>query len=106
MGESFTFVCEKCGYETMSSGKGDAGMLICTEPYVCPRCRIVSDLVVSELKDVTRNGTVEKDFVDVSVLRCERCGSRKVIKWDLIRKPCPKCGGRMRKGGGLAALWD
>jgi ssDNA-binding Zn-finger/Zn-ribbon topoisomerase 1 len=63
---------------------------------MCPKCRIVADIKVSdEPWDRTKDKTIKE-------LRCPECDGL-VKKWKV--RECPKCGALMSEGS-LEILWD
>lgn len=92
MGTIFQFLCSGCGYEVEVSGGIDCGRKSVTVTILCPSCK--------ELRDVCISNEPEKALLpDVSgirpdydyVLECKKCKGRSVTPW-YTPGPCPKCG--------------
>jgi Zn finger protein HypA/HybF involved in hydrogenase expression len=98
MGETFEFKCPDCGYRAEVSGGEDCGMIAVTETMVCEKCRNVVDVMVGYAIPSLH------DKPDKDMGRCPKCYSDEVMPWGTGR-PCPKCSGKMVKGGRVA-LWD
>ena len=112
MGTTYTFKCNKCGYEVMTSGGHDYGMLAVLDTYVCKSCNSIVDVCVGEhgktytKEEVLRNK--EKSGFDIEFYVCPDCGSGEdLVKWSKWKRPCPKCDGKMENDAqsGLM-MWD
>ena len=112
MGTSFTFKCNKCSYEVMTSGKHDFGMLAVTDTYICKTCNEIVDVCVGEYgKTYTKEEIVLKTIKSENELdfhKCPECSSdTNLVKWNNRKRPCPKCNGKMEKdSNGEMILWD
>lgn len=112
MGTRFTYMCNKCGYQVMTSGDHDYGMLAVTDTYTCTDCKKIVEITVgeygvtfsmAEVREKKKNKKTDLDFYI-----CPECGSESnLIKWDQTKRPCPKCDGKMEKDPhGKEMLWD
>ena len=113
MGTSYTFNCNKCNYSVQTSGKHDVGMHAVTDTYVCNSCKEIVDVLVglhgeTFLKEKIHLLKLQDDFLDESEFySCPECGLVDIIEWDKKKKPCPKCGGKMKiDKNGEIILWD
>ena len=48
MGTYFKYHCNKCEYETYSSGKFDYGLFAVVKPFICDNCKDVFDVQIGE----------------------------------------------------------
>jgi predicted SprT family Zn-dependent metalloprotease len=48
METSFTYKCNKCSYEVLTSGKLDSGMLAVVDTYICKACNEIVDVCIGE----------------------------------------------------------
>jgi hypothetical protein len=111
MGTSYLFTCKKCGYQVRSSGGKDMGMLAVTDTYICTSCMEIVDVYVGEYGITYKKGeipVIRQPGVDLDFYRCPECGSGEtLIKWSKVKRPCPKCKGRMEKdAAGNIVMWD
>jgi len=103
MGSSYTFTCTNCGYQAESSGKLDSGMMAVVEPYICNNCNELTDVLVGEFGYKIDKSDLADDKKDYYL--CSNCSSQNITLWDTKLKPCPKCGGKMKKGQEVI-MWD
>ncbi len=106
MGHSFNYKCSKCGYSARSCGGLDYGMNAVLETYICVDCNELVDVLVGECgikyPEETLKPKQKKEFY-----LCEECRGKNILKWDIRKKPCPKCKGRMKIDPHAATvLWD
>lgn len=112
MGTSFTYKCNKCSYKVLTSGKLDYGMLAVVDTYVCNACRAIVDVFIGENgKTFTKEEIVLKKIKsenDLDFYKCPECSSdTNLLKWNIRKRPCPKCDGKMDKDiNGEIILWD
>jgi len=112
MGTAYTYKCNKCGYEVMTSGKLDFGMLAVVDTYICKSCKAIVDVCIGEhgqvytKKDVAQNNIKSEN--DLDFYMCPECDSDKyLVKWNKRTRPCPKCDGKMKKDRYAEfILWD
>ena len=91
------YKCKSCGYEAeVFNGKGLFGQHI--TPVSCPDCKTIQNLVVGGVI-----GDVAPSFSTETGRLCLRCGSNRIVRWDL--HTCPCCGGEMVETGGRA-FWN
>ena len=106
------FKCNKCGYQVMSSGGHDYGMLAVTDTYLCKSCKEIVDVCVGESGETYSKEEVllkkSKSETDLDFYICPKCGSDKnLVKWNKSKRPCPKCDGKMEKDtNGEIIMWD
>jgi len=105
MGQSYTFKCYKCAYYKESSGKLDCGFLAVVEPYICNDCHELTDVLVGEHGEKFPIQTLTKEKLK-EFYNCGECKSKNIAIWDTRKKPCPKCGSRMKKDPKTILLWD
>lgn len=101
MGSQYQFTCPKCGYEATVSGGFDYGFHAVVRTMVCGDCEDVVDVLVGAYGQEGKTGDPE---YDKDLGRCPECNGTDVHVWPRHR-PCPKCGGRMKKRG-LIVMWD
>jgi hypothetical protein len=112
MGILFTYKCNKCDYKVQTSGKHDYGMFAVTDTYICKSCNNIVDVCVGEYGNTyTKEEVLEKknkSETDFDFYVCPDCSSYKnLVKWSKIKRPCPKCDGKMEKdSNGEIILWD
>ncbi|MFH0799551.1 MAG: hypothetical protein V2A66_05145 [Pseudomonadota bacterium] len=95
MGVIFEFTCSKCGHSVEVSGGPDCGILAVTETMDCKWCKDLVDVEVGgDSSDKSRNR-----------LSCPKCHICSLEPWDAKKMPCPKCGGRMKRGK-ETEFWD
>jgi Zn finger protein HypA/HybF involved in hydrogenase expression len=103
LGTRHTFRCARCEYEAEASGGKDYGMAaILFDTMVCTRCRELVDVVIgTACEDMELPEDVKRQLG-----RCPECHRKRSLEpWPKSR-PCPQCGGRMRKVPGAWVLWD
>ena len=105
MGTTYLFTCPQCAYRAKCSDRRDCGMVTVIHPFVCLDCRRLMDVQIGENgrvydRDALPSGR-EHDFY-----RCGRCGSANIRKWNIVRRTCPRCGGKMTKSSGFVMQWD
>ena len=81
MGTSYTFTCNKCGYQVESSGKLDYGMLAVVEPHICRDCNELSDVVVGTYGHKTDKKGIIAD-AELNYYKCCNCKSDNITVWD------------------------
>ena len=105
MGTSYTFKCNKCDYDVLSTGDLDYGFFAVLRPYICNDCNIVTDALVGregreypkelienpEGNDIPGLVLLEKD----EYYTCEKCNGDNLTIWNPEWRKCPKCNGRM-----------
>ncbi len=112
MGTCFTYKCNKCGYEVLTSGKLDSGMLAVVDTYICKSCNNIVDVTIGECgKTYTKEEIALKKIKSENGLdfyQCPECNSvTNLVKWNKRARPCPKCEGKMLKdSNGEMILWD
>ena len=126
MGSSHIFKCNKCGYEKESSGALDWGFRAVVEPHICNDCNELTDVIVGDsnygpdtvdMFDLPQKEYIKKKKLDKDNLpdelenkedfyKCWECGSKNLTVWDTRKKPCPKCGGRMKNTHTIVTMWD
>lgn len=111
MGTMYKFRCDKCGYEVMSSGGHDYGMLAVVDTYICKSCKKIVDVTVGEYgvtytkKDILTKKNKETDLEFYICPECEV--ETHLVKWNKSKRPCPKCEGKMEKDvHGEIMMWD
>ncbi len=99
MGHKREMICTECSYRVVTSGGPDMGFFIKTDTFICRDCH--------ELTDVTISNNRGRPDPGESNIKCGRCSGSNIIKWDHRKKPCPKCGGKMKVNPeGQSYLWD
>lgn len=101
MGTKQSYRCDRCGYEVMTSGGFDYGMLMAVRTMVCLDCRELVDIEVGSSSDyaMDRENFVEKPEP------CDDCGKRNLTPWEDER--CPRCPGKMKVDpNGDVICWD
>jgi Zn finger protein HypA/HybF involved in hydrogenase expression len=112
MWKRYTFKCNKCAYEVMTSGGYDYGMLAVTDTYICSTCKKIVDVTFGEYGKTYNIGEVlqkkNNSKTDLNFYTCPDCGSEtNLIKWSDIKRPCPRCDGIMEMDYfGETLLWD
>jgi len=112
MGTKYTYKCNKCGYEALTSAGQDFGFFAVVDTYTCETCREIVDVTVGkEGVPYTREEAArqrEKSKYDLDYYACPNCSSGEhLVKWDGSGKPCPRCDGKMDKEkNGEILLWD
>ena len=112
MGTCFTYKCNKCSYEVMTSGKLDYGMLAVVDTLICKFCKSIVDVCVGEHGQTYTKEEVLRDKgkleFDMKFYLCPDCGSgEQLIKWSKWKRPCPKCDGKMEKDAqSEIVMWD
>lgn len=98
MGMRFTYTCNSCGYQSVSSehGKADRGFFNEVEPMVCADCKEVVQVVTGKAKEMGG------EIIEKVEKECPHCKGKNVSAWN---GACPKCGGAMNKEG-EQILWD
>lgn len=105
MGSKYEFCCPKCQH-TLESGIGeDWGMKGFYRTHYCQSCHnvfeIFTDRFTQDLsEDISRHDHESAAKGEV----CPKCKGRQIAFWD-PKRPCPKCGTKMKKGD-LVCLWD
>lgn len=101
MGELNFFECSSCNYHAEVSGGKDRGFVAFTQTKVCQDCRQVVDVLVGEAGKLSgpKATTIPK-----AKQQCPTCKGHNLKVWK--GRACPKCGGKMKKGGGLICMWD
>ena len=121
MGTSCTFKCNKCGYNVVSTGDFDYGMVAVLRPYICNDCNIVTDSLVGiqgmeypkkwienpkgdEVPDFVLEAVLDEEY---SFYTCEECNGDNLTLWNPKWRKCPKCSGRMKiDKDGMTVDWD
>lgn len=112
MGTSFTYKCNKCNYEVLTSGKLDFGMLAVVDTYICKSCKAIVDVCVGEYGKIYTKEEIALKLIksenDLDFYQCPECDSDKhLVKWNNRKRPCPCCDGKMHKDiNGNFCLWD
>lgn len=102
MGRKSSYKCTNCVYEVTTSAGPDSGMIAATDTFVCPDCEIVQDILIKKYRNL--DGSPVKGAPSI---KCSKCGSDKLVKWDNEKKPCPKCGAKMEQNkSGVTIYWD
>ncbi len=105
MGTTYLFRCNKCNYEVKSSGGEDRGFIAFTNTYICYSCKSIVDITEKVLSTNKKVENKEDRFRYLEIF-CPKCGSKTELeKWDNVNAPCPKCDGKMERGG-LISMWD
>ena len=99
MGSKHKYICNKCGYSVLASGKQDYGMIVKTDTYICHDCKEVVDVDVEYWTDrKPKKSTIGE---------CPICESKKhLVKWDNQTRPCPRCDGTLEKIYEDYMMWD
>lgn len=95
MGQIYRYKCTNCNYEVETSGKKDFGMIAVVRPYICNDCKIITDVLIGETGKVFNKGKLTNDQKDF--YKCSNCKGENIIVWNNKKKPCPKCGNKMKK---------
>jgi ribosomal protein L37AE/L43A len=110
---NYTFRCDKCGYEVMTSSGHDYGMLAVVDTYICKSCENFVDVCVGEYgQTYTKEEIIQrkdKSANEVKFYICPDCGSvEQLVKWSRWKRPCPKCDVKMEKdlSGESVICWD
>jgi len=112
MGTRSVYQCNKCDYRVETSGGFDYGMRLATDAYLCSKCKEIVAVSVgvygeklSPEECVVKQAEME---FNMDFYKCPECGSGDhLILWDTKKKPCPKCGGRLKKDRSQSILlWD
>lgn len=87
MGTSFTYKCNKCDYQVLTSGKLDFGMLAVVDTYLCKSCNAIVDICVGEYGKVYSKEDIDLKLIksenDLDFYQCTECGSDKdLVKWN------------------------
>ena len=96
----------------MTSAGLDYGMLAVVDTYTCLKCRNIVDVLVGEYGKVITREEIQKhpDKInpEFDFYKCPECGDDKaLVKWDVKKRPCPRCDGRMDiDPKGESVLWD
>lgn len=112
MGVKYSYKCKNCDFSVVTSAGHDCGMLAVTDTYVCTSCNELVDVSVGvygqtySKEEIFKKG-LEKEF-GFGFYECPECNSgENLIPWDRNKKPCPICGGKMKKDkDGIEILWD
>lgn len=112
MGTKSTYKCNKCNYSVETSAGFDYGFLAAVDTYICKSCNSVVDVAVGIYgKKYTRAKTrflkIDNEL-KLDFYQCPVCNSDShLIKWNIIKRPCPKCDGKMEIDmDGMMVLWD
>ena len=91
MGTSFTYKCNKCDYQALTSGKLDFGMLAAVDTYICKSCKAIVDVCVGEYgkaytkEEIALNKIKSENNLDFYC--CPECDSDKnLVKWNFRTK--------------------
>lgn len=112
MGTNLTYKCNKCEYNVMTSGGPDYGMTAVTDTYICKSCDTIIDVCVGEHGNTYSKEEAlrkkDKSLIDMQYYICPACKSgENLIKWNKLKRPCPKCNGKMIKDPkGMVVEWD
>lgn len=111
MGTSFTYKCNKCDYQVLTSGQLDFGMIAVVDTFICKSCKAIVDVTVGEYGKVFTKKEVALKLIksenDLDFYCCPDCGSeKKLVKWNNKIRPCPCCDGEMAEDSGDFILWD
>ena len=112
MGINYTFRCNKCGYEVMTSGRNDYGMLAVVDTYICKSCKSIVDVCVGEYGQTYTKEEIlqhkDKSGIEMKYYVCPDCDSGEhLVKWSKWKRPCPKCDGKMEKDLNCGVVcWD
>jgi len=107
MGSIGRYKCNKCGYQVDTTCGLDYGLFAVVDTYVCQNCNEISDIMVGSTGMVIPPEEISKeDEKEFMYYTCE-CGSKNIVKWDVKKRPCPKCDkGKMIKDKDFLVLWD
>ena len=94
MGTYFKYHCNKCDYETYSSGKFDYGLFAVVKPFICDNCKDVFDAQIGEEGQVIPEKLLN-EMQKEEYYRCPECKGKKLTEWNPRYRKCPKCNGRM-----------
>lgn len=96
MGLSTEIICPACGYYVLTDAGPSGGFRVFTNTYICLNCRSLVDLVTGHRDD--ENQVRRKDPPNIHEGHsCLNCNGSSFILWDIINKPCPKCGTKMSR---------
>lgn len=99
MGTLLKYICNNCNYSAEVSGGQDIGMLVKTNTVLCTKCEEVVDVQVDFMGEIKI-----KEF---DLNKCPNCNSAKyIIKWDNMKRPCPKCNGKINDSKEIIIMWD
>lgn len=105
MGMSYQCRCNSCDYSVMSAAGPSGGFIALTDTFVCTSCKVVQDLKIGERQRPTIAMLRPEPKFQEPV--CRECGKGdNLIKWDVVKKPCPKCGGEMVKNERVFMMRD
>jgi len=95
----------------MSSGGKDYGMLAVVDTYICKSFKKIVDVCIGEYGETYKKGEEQikkRSSYDLDLYKCPECGSDKnLVKWNKIKRPCPKCGEKIVKDiQGQIEMWD
>jgi len=127
MGTEYFFSCTKCSYRVITSGGPSRGFIAFTDTYICYSCQKIFDITEKVLIESEPNPqTVQKPkkkFLGIPIssnkeivyedkfeeyeIACPECGSKSgLVKWNNVNRPCPRCGGEMKKNDWWFRKWD
>lgn len=101
MGQLYRFECPSCGYHAEVSGGKDRGFVALTQTKVCQDCREVVDVLIGKAMDPSAG---KDTAIPRTKQECPVCEGHSLKVWR--GNTCPKCGTKMKKGGGAVCLWD
>jgi DNA-directed RNA polymerase subunit RPC12/RpoP len=102
MGRRYSFKCSSCKYEVVTSGGFGGGKIVATKTFVCSDCKILEDIIVKKFRNFD-----DSPVVDSIIIKCHECGGQNLTEWDTEKKPCPKCGKKMKiNPNGIVISWD
>lgn len=105
MGQTFIYKCSNCGYEVETSGKKDFGMRSVVKPYICNDCKVITDVLIGEFGEEFSKDKKPDGYSDF--YKCTECGGENISVWNTTKKPCPKCGSKMKTDpDSPIMLWD
>lgn len=108
MGSLYRFICPGCGYEAEVSGGLDYGMASVVHTVRCPRCKELSDALISHRPgdlaalfetDPKTGALVEKR------IRCGLDGRHTAELWE-HPGPCPRCRTTLERDERPTEMWD
>jgi len=88
----------------MSTAGPSGGFIALTDIFVCTSCKVVQDLKIGERQRPTIAMRPEPKSQEPVYRECGKGDN--LIKWDVVKKPCPNCSGKMVKNDRVFGMWD
>lgn len=84
----------------MTAAGPSRGFVAMTDTFVCTLCKVITDIKIGESQRPTVAMMRPEPRLQEPV--CRECGKdESLIRWDVEKRPCPKCDGKMVKNEGV-----